>query len=101
MGSFSALSPEDWIFPQYREHGGLLWRGWSLSDYTNQLTGNIYDKGKGKQMPVHYGDKSINYVTVSSPLGTQIPQASGAGYKFRIDKSDKIAVTYFGEGAAS
>ena len=52
-------------------------------------------------MPVHYGDRSRNYVTVSSPLGTQIPQASGAGYKFRIDNADKIAVTYFGDGAAS
>ena len=52
-------------------------------------------------MPIHYGDKSRNYVTVSSTIGTQIPHASGAGYKFRIDNADKIAVTYFGDGASS
>ncbi len=63
--------------------------------------GNVLDMGKGKQMPVHYGDSKINYVTVSSPLGTQIPQASGAGYHFRVKGEQKIAVTYFGDGAAS
>lgn len=72
-----------------------------MEDFTNQLVGNVEDKGKGKQMPVHYGDKKINYVTVSSPLGTQIPQAAGAGYHFRIAGEKKIAVTYFGDGAAS
>jgi len=30
-----------------------------------------------------------------------VPQASGAGYKYRIEGQDKIAVTYFGEGSAS
>lgn len=30
-----------------------------------------------------------------------MPQASGSGYKYRINNEDRIAVTYFGEGAAS
>lgn len=52
-------------------------------------------------MPVHYGSKELNICTVSSPLCTQLPQASGAGYKYRINDENRIAVTYFGEGAAS
>ena len=52
-------------------------------------------------MPIHYGSRDMNIVTVSSPLMTQVPQASGAGYKFRLNGDDRIAVTYFGEGAAS
>lgn len=39
--------------------------------------------------------------TVSSPLGTQIPQAVGAGYALKLAKQDNIAVCYFGDGAAS
>ena len=31
-------------------------------------------------MPIHYGDKELNFMTVSSPLGTQIPQAAGFAY---------------------
>lgn len=30
-----------------------------------------------------------------------MPQASGAGYKYRINGEDRIAVTYFGDGSAS
>lgn len=41
------------------------------------------DKGKGKQMPVHYGSKDLNYVTISSPLSTQMPQAVGSAYAFK------------------
>lgn len=52
-------------------------------------------------MPVHYGSSEKNYMTTSSPLTTQVPQAAGAGYSFRMKKEDRIAVTYFGEGAAS
>lgn len=39
--------------------------------------------------------------TVSSPLGTQIPQAVGAGYALKLSGKRNIAVCYFGEGAAS
>ena len=39
--------------------------------------------------------------TVSSPLGTQIPQAVGAGYALKLSGNDNIAVCYFGDGAAS
>jgi len=67
----------------------------------HQLCGNYKDLGDGKQMPVHYGSKDLNICTVSSPLCTQLPQAAGAGYKYRINGEDKIAITYFGEGAAS
>ena len=52
-------------------------------------------------MPVHYGSEDMNIVTVSSPLATQLPQAAGAGYKYRIDGDDRIAVTFFGDGSAS
>jgi len=80
VASAAALKDVDLIFPQYREAGALLWRGYTIDEMANQLTGNKYDPGKGKQMPVHYGSKALNYVTVSSPLATQIPQASGSGY---------------------
>ena len=54
--------------------GVLLWRGFSLDDFMNQCYGNEHDEGKGRQMPVHYGSKRLNFVTISSPLATQMPQ---------------------------
>ena len=54
--------------------GVLMWRGFSLDDFMNQCYGNQMDIGKGRQMPVHYGSKKLNFVTISSPLATQMPQ---------------------------
>ena len=39
--------------------------------------------------------------SVTSPLGTKILHAAGAGYAFKLDKQDRVGVVYFGEGAAS
>jgi hypothetical protein len=65
MGSASALQPQDFIFAQYREAGLLMWRGFTLDQFCNQCFSNDMDLGKGRQMPVHYGCRALNYQTVS------------------------------------
>ena len=74
VGSAAALRTEDPVFAQYREAAVLLWRGFSVQQCVHQCYGNIHDIGKGKQMPVHYGSAELSYVTISSPLATQLPQ---------------------------
>ncbi|XP_011863692.1 PREDICTED: 2-oxoisovalerate dehydrogenase subunit alpha, mitochondrial [Vollenhovia emeryi] len=101
VGSAAALTLEDMIYAQYREAGVLLHRGYPLEKFMNQCYGNCEDDGKGRQMPVHYGSKEFNFTTISSPLTTQLPQAVGAAYAFKLDKKDACVVCYFGEGAAS
>ncbi|XP_015112142.1 2-oxoisovalerate dehydrogenase subunit alpha, mitochondrial isoform X3 [Diachasma alloeum] len=101
IGSAAGLKLEDIIYAQYREAGVLLWRGYKYSQFINQCYGNHEDPGKGKQMPVHYGSKELNFVTISSPLTTQLPQAVGAAYAIKRAKKDACVVCYFGEGAAS
>lgn len=101
FGCASALSIEDVIFAQYREQGILMYRGFNMEQMMNQCYSNRLDLGKGRQMPVHYGSKELNFQTISSPLGTQIPQASGAAYALKMAKKDAIVVCFFGEGAAS
>lgn len=98
IGSAAALSNDDWIYAQYREAGILVWRGFTISQFVNQCFGNSEDVGKGRQMPVHYGSKKLNFVTISSPLGTQTPQAAGAAYAFKLrPNNDRCVVTYFGK----
>ncbi|KAK2582644.1 hypothetical protein KPH14_004923 [Odynerus spinipes] len=101
IGSASALTLEDTIYAQYREAGVLLWRGFHISKFMNQCYGNAEDEGKGRQMPVHYGSKDLNFVTISSPLTTQLPQAVGAAYAYKREKRKACVICYFGEGAAS
>ena len=54
--------------------GVIFWRGFSLYDMMSQCYGNADDIEKGRSMPVHYGSRELNLMTISSPLGTQIPQ---------------------------
>ena len=52
-------------------------------------------------MPVHYGSAALNFVTISTPLSTQVPQAAGIGLAYKLAKQDNVCVCYFAEGAAS
>lgn len=102
IGSAAGLLPEDLVYAQYREAGVLVWRGYTISDFINQCLGNKEDLGKGRQMPVHYGSKKHNFVTISSTLATQISQAVGAAYALKLRPNNAACtITYFGEGAAS
>ncbi len=101
VGSAAALDDDDMIMAQYREQGALRYRGFTLEQFMNQLFSNELDLGKGRQMPVHYGSNAIHYMTISSPLGTQIPQASGYAYAQKLRGLSNVTLCYFGEGAAS
>ncbi|XP_022753563.1 2-oxoisovalerate dehydrogenase subunit alpha 1, mitochondrial-like [Durio zibethinus] len=101
IASAAALSKHDIVLPQYREPGVLLWRGFTLQEFANQCFGNKADGGKGRQMPIHYGSSKHNYVTVSSPIATQLPQAAGMAYSLKMDKKDACAVVFIGDGGTS
>lgn len=101
VGGAAGLQPQDMIMSQYREQGALMFRGFSLENFMNQMFSNEKDLGKGRQMPIHYGSSELNYMTVSSPLGTQIPQATGYAYGQKLQGLDAVTLCYFGEGAAS
>jgi 2-oxoisovalerate dehydrogenase E1 component alpha subunit len=101
VGGAAGLKPQDMIMSQYREQGALMFRGFSLEDFMNQMFSNEKDLGKGRQMPIHYGSSELNYMTISSPLGTQIPQATGYAYGQKLQGLDAVTLCYFGEGAAS
>lgn len=102
IGSAAALDGRDLVFGQYREAGVLMWRGFGLSEFMDQCYANLNDPAKGRQMPVHYGSKELNFYTISSPLATQMPQAAGAAYAVKLSSDpDRCVICYFGEGAAS
>jgi 2-oxoisovalerate dehydrogenase E1 component alpha subunit len=100
-GTIAAFSPQDMVMAQYREQLALRFRGFASEQFMNQLFSNTDDLGKGRQMPVHYGCRELNFMTISSPLATQIPQAAGYAYGQKIKGLDACTLCYFGEGAAS
>lgn len=101
VGTAAALKAQDMIWPQYRELGAFLWRGLTAQEIADQNIGNEGDRSKGRNLQVHYCMLEKNMQTVHAVLGTQIPQAPGAGYAYKLDGEDRVSVAYFGDGAAS
>ncbi len=92
VGTISALQPDDWFVPSYRETAAHLWHG------TDPVELLLYDAGynEGGAMV-----KDRRMTPLSVPVGTQMLQAAGIVHAARMLGSDEIAMTYFGDGATS
>ncbi|HME89975.1 MAG TPA: thiamine pyrophosphate-dependent dehydrogenase E1 component subunit alpha [Myxococcaceae bacterium] len=101
IGSAFALRPTDWIFPALREGSAMLLRGFPLVPYISQVFGNSGDPTKGRQMPSHQASRSVNQVSWSSCIGTQLPQAVGAAWAAKLKRQDAVVMAFLGDGATS
>src|SRR5687768_3962934 len=101
LGSAFAMAPEDFLFPCYREFGAALMRGLTLETFIDNMFGNANDTVKGRQMPDHYTCRKSRWLSISSPVGTQITQAVGLAWAAKIQKREEAALVYFGDGATS
>src|SRR5690606_3336392 len=99
--SAAAMTEEDWCFPSYREPGAALTLGADVQAIVHEWYGNAADNTKGRQMPVHYSFRAQRFVSISSPIGTQIVQGAGAAMAMKIRGVKAFAITYFGDGATS
>lgn len=94
-------SHQDMLFPSYRQPGLLLVRGMPLLSMMCQSIGNRFDIAKGRQMPVHYSWRAGNVVSISSPVGTQFPQAVGAAMAFAYRGERRVVGAWIGEGTSA
>ncbi len=101
IGAAAALRTSDWFYSAYREVGAALYRGYDLRTFMCQLFGNAEDPVKGRQMPVHHSVRHLNFVTVASPVATQIPHAVGTAWAAKLQGKDDVAVAFFGDGGTS
>jgi TPP-dependent pyruvate/acetoin dehydrogenase alpha subunit len=91
----------DWLYPSYRVPGLFLMRGARLTDMVANCYGNEADLCKGRQMPVHYAFGKLNIVSISSPIGTHIIQATGTAMAQKLKGDGGISAAYFGDGGTS
>jgi pyruvate dehydrogenase E1 component alpha subunit/2-oxoisovalerate dehydrogenase E1 component alpha subunit len=102
IGSAAALEDGDWIVPALREAGVGLFRGMSIAQYVAQIFGNVHDNSKGRQMPCHPCDRSVNYVPMSSCVASQLPHAMGIAWAMKLSGDQgKVVLGYLGDGGTS
>ncbi|BBC72655.1 2-oxoisovalerate dehydrogenase [Altererythrobacter sp. B11] len=95
------LDFEDMIFPSYRQQGCLIARDYPLLEMVNQIYSNRADKLKGRQLPILYSARSVNFFTISGNLATQLPQATGFAMASAIKGDSRIAAAWVGEGSTA
>lgn len=101
FGTAAAAQPTDWVLPALREAGILLFRGLPLTTYFRQLLGNIDDVTQGRQMPCHPPGGGFHYITMSSVIANQLPQANGLALAGKLRKDGRVTLAYMGDGATS
>jgi pyruvate dehydrogenase E1 component alpha subunit len=102
VGAASALKSSDWIFPSYRDYGMALYHGAPVLNMMNHMFGNGEDAARGRQMPAHFTFVDpIHFVSISSPIGTHLPQAVGAAHAAQLRGEDTAVLVSFGDGGTS
>lgn len=96
-----AYAHRDLLFPSYRQPGLMLVRGMPMVAMMCQIIGNRFDHTQGRQMPVHYSWRAGNVVSISSPVGTQWPQAVGAAMAFAYRGERHVVGVWSGDGTAA
>lgn len=92
----------DFIFPYYRDLCLTLTLGLTPRAMMLAMYGKAGEPMSGaRQMPAHYSARHLNIVSVSSPVATQIPQASGMALAMKYQNTDQVVMTCFGEGSTA
>ena len=92
LGAVYALRKDDWLVPCYRENPGLFWRGLPMEYILLHWMGDE----RGNQIP-----DGLYMTPQAIPIGTQMLHAVGLAWAAKYRGEDRIACTFFGDGATS
>ena len=92
----------DWSYPYYRDGAYTLALGMTPRDHLLAFLGKAADPNSGgRQMPMHYGNKSLRIVSQSSATGTQYLQSVGCAMTRKLEKNKEVVYVSSGEGTTS
>lgn len=92
LGAAFAIRRDDWMVTAYRENAGLAWHGLPLEYPLIFWMGDE----RGNQIP-----EGVYCTPISVPIGTHMLHAAGMAWAAKYRGEDRIACTFFGDGATS
>ena len=100
-GVCAQLRTEDVLFSTHRGHGHALAKGLPPEQLIAELFGRESGCSRGRGGSMHLFAPEIGLMGTSGIVGPCILQAAGAGYSFKLLKTDQVAVAFFGDGAVN
>ena len=100
-GVMAHLSDADWITSTHRGHGHLIAKGGAFDRMFAELFGRAtgYCRGKGGSM--HISNMELGMLGANGIVGAGPPIAVGAAFANKYRKTDRVAVSFFGDGASN
>ena len=101
VGACSALNVDDNITSTHRGHGHIIAKGGELKYMMAELYGKAtgYNKGKGGSM--HIAAPQLGILGADGIVGGGIPIATGSGLSAKLQKTGRVTVCFFGDGASN
>ena len=96
-----ALEPGDTVITGYRCHAHMLIAGVPPREVMAELTGRAAGASGGKGGSMHLFAPDRGFYGGHGIVGAQVPLGVGLGFAHKYRASDRITVTYFGDGAAN
>lgn len=101
VGSIAAMRTDDVLTNTYRGHGQALARGMAPETAFAELMGRRTGGSGGVGGSMHLVDFSMGNIGSNAIVGAGLPIAVGAAMAFRMRGEDRVALTFFGDGATN
>ena len=101
VGGCWALQKEDYLTCTYRGHGQAIAKGLSVRTAMAEMLGKVTGCSKGKGGSMHFTDPSVGLLGANAIVAAGLPLATGAALAAQLQKQDRVALTFFGEGAVN
>ncbi len=101
VGIKLAMEDGDQFITGYRDHGHMLAAGMEANGVMAELTGRRGGLSKGKGGSMHMFSVEKQFFGGHGIVGAQVPLATGIGFSNRYKKNGKVALAFFGDGAAN
>ena len=99
VGVCHALRNDDLVYTHHRSHNHYLAKGGSTYELAAELYGRADGCSGGRGGSVHLTAPEVGFIASTAILGETTTVAVGAALAFKMDDADRVAVTFFGEGA--
>ena len=98
-GVCAYLQDDDAVFSTHRGHGHAIAKGVSPHALMAELYGRETGCSNGRGGSMHLFAPEIGLMGTSGIVGPCILQAVGAGYAAKLMHTERVGVTFFGDGA--
>jgi len=95
------LRPSDVITSNHRGHGHTIAKGADVGAMMRELFGRAGGTCGGKGGSMHIADFAVGMLGANGVVAAGIPIAVGAAHAIKLRGEDRVAVCFFGDGAAN